>query len=159
MSQDHIATTFVRNSPIPDDELMRNLGLYMNRHLLSRILFMKELYTKIVAVHGIVIEFGTRYGQNMSLFSSFRGLLEPFNMNRKLVCFDTFQGFIATDEKDGEFERAIEGEFSVNKGYEHHLQEVLEWHQTQSPLADIPRFEIRKGDAGEELKKYLAVKS
>ena len=50
-----VAKEFIRNSPIPDAELLRNLGLYMNRQLLSRILFMEKIYTKILSVHGIVI--------------------------------------------------------------------------------------------------------
>ncbi len=150
-----VAKEFIRDSPIPDDELPRNLGLYMNRQLLSRILFMQKIYTDILPVHGVVIEFGNRYGQNMSLFSSFRGMLEPFNMNRNLICFDTFEGFIAVDEKDGDYERAAKGELSVKPGYENHLQKVLEWHESQSPLSHIRRFDIRKGDAVVELKRYL----
>lgn len=150
-----VAQRFIRNSPIPDAELVRNLGLYMNRQLLSRILFMQELYRRIVDVHGIVIEFGTRWGQNMAIFHSLRGMLEPFNMNRKLVCFDTFEGFLGIESQDGSYEHAKAGGLSVTTGYEEHLQAVLEWHESQSPLPSISRFEIRKGDAVVELRRYL----
>lgn len=150
-----VAQRFIRNSPIPDAELVRNLGLYMNRQLLSRILFMQELYRRIVDVHGIVIEFGTRWGQNMAIFHSLRGMLEPFNMNRKLVCFDTFEGFLGVESQDGSYEYARAGGLSVTTGYEEHLQAVLEWHESQSPLPSIRRFEIRKGDAVVELRRYL----
>ena len=150
-----VAQRFIRNSPIPDAELVRNLGLYMNRQLLSRILFMQELYRRIVDVHGIVIEFGTRWGQNMAIFHSLRGMLEPFNMNRKLVCFDTVEGFLGVESQDGSYEYARAGGLSVTTGYEEHLQAVLEWHESQSPLPSIRRFEIRKGDAVVELRRYL----
>jgi len=122
---------------------VRNLALYMNRQLLSRILFMQELYRRIVEVHGIVIELGTRWGQNMAIFHSLRGMLEPFNMNRKLVCFDTFEGFLGIESQDGSYEYAKAGGLSVTTGYEEHLQAVLEWHESQSPLASIRRFDIR----------------
>jgi len=154
-SATEVAQRFIRNSPIPDAELVRNLALYMNRQLLSRILFMQELYRRIVEVHGIVIEFGTRWGQNMAIFHSLRGMLEPFNMNRKLVCFDTFEGFLGVEAQDGSYEYAKAGGFSVTTGYEEHLQAVLEWHESQSPLASIRRFDIRKGDAVVELRRYL----
>ena len=150
-----MARDFIRNSPIPDDELGRNLALYMNRQLLSRILFINQLYQRIVEVHGIVIEFGTRWGQNMSIFHSLRGMLEPFNMNRKLVCFDTFEGFPEVSSEDGAYKFVKPGELSVTNGYEQHLKEVLEWHESQSPLSALRRFDIRKGDAVEELKRYL----
>jgi len=150
-----VAQRFIRNSPIPDAELVRNLALYMNRQLLSRILFMQELYRRIVEVHGIVIELGTRWGQNMAIFHSLRGMLEPFNMNRKLVCFDTFEGFLGIESQDGSYEYAKAGGLSVTTGYEEHLQAVLEWHESQSPLSSIRRFDIRKGDAVVELRRYL----
>ena len=37
---------------------------------------MNEIYTKQVDVHGIVVEFGTRWGQNMGLFAALRGMVE-----------------------------------------------------------------------------------
>jgi hypothetical protein len=150
-----VAQRFIRNSPIPDAELVRNLAVYMNRQLLSRILFMQELYRRIIEVHGVVIEFGTRWGQNMAIFHGLRGMLEPFNMNRKLVCFDTFGGFPGVEAQDGTYEHAKAGGFSVTSGYEEHLQAVLEWHESQSPLSQIRRFEICKGDAVVELRRYL----
>ncbi len=150
-----VAQHFIRNSPIADAELPRNLALYMSRQLLSRILFMQELYRRIVEVHGIVIEFGTHWGQNMAIFHSLRGLLEPFNMNRKIVCFDTFEGFPGVQPEDGSYEHVRPGGFAVTPGYEEHLQAVLEWHESQSPLASIRRFDIRKGDAVVELRRYL----
>jgi hypothetical protein len=89
-------------SPISKDEMVQNAGLFLNRMNLSRILFMNELYFKIIEVHGVVIEFGVRWGQNMALYSNFRGIYEPFNYNRKIVGFDTFEGFPEVDLKDGQ---------------------------------------------------------
>jgi hypothetical protein len=83
----------LKSTPIPDDELLGNLGLFLSRQTLSRILFMHELYQKIINVHGVVIEFGVRWGQNLALFESFRGIYEPYNFNRKIIGFDTFSGF------------------------------------------------------------------
>jgi len=39
-----------RQAPIPDNELLNNLGLYLNRQTLSRILFMHDLYQKVIGV-------------------------------------------------------------------------------------------------------------
>ena len=60
-----------KNAPIPDNELLTNLGLFINRQSLSRVIFMNELYQKIINVNGVVMEFGVRWGQNLSLFSNF----------------------------------------------------------------------------------------
>src|SRR5665647_1719488 len=60
---------------IPQEEILSNLGLFINRQSLQRILFFSELYKKIVDLRGIVIEFGVRWGQNLALFANLRGCL------------------------------------------------------------------------------------
>ena len=82
-------------SPVPADEILSNLGLYLRRQTLSRILFMQELYQLILPVHGVILEFGVRWGQNLALFSTLRGMYEPFNYSRRLIGFDTWKGFPA----------------------------------------------------------------
>ena len=79
---------------------------------------MHELYQKIISVHGIVVEFGVRWGQNLALFSSFRGMYEPYNYNRKIVGFDTFSGFPSVTSKDGDDVVLEIGAYSVEPGYE-----------------------------------------
>ena len=144
-----------KSSPIPDDELLSNLGLYINRQKLSRILFMHEMYKKIIDVNGVIMEFGVRWGQNLALCQSFRGMYEPFNHNRKIIGFDTFEGFPSVDNKDGNDKIASVGAYSTTKGYENHLDKVLQFHETESPISHIKKYEIVKGNAINELKKYL----
>ena len=48
--------------PIPPNELLSNLGLFIRRQDLSRILFMHDLYRLSLDVHGVVMEFGVRWG-------------------------------------------------------------------------------------------------
>ena len=90
-----------KNAPIPDNELLTNLGLFINRQSLSRVIFMNELYQKIINVNGVVMEFGVRWGQNLSLFSNFRGMYEPYNYTRKIIGVDTFSGFPSIHKNDG----------------------------------------------------------
>jgi Macrocin-O-methyltransferase (TylF) len=144
-----------KRTPIPDDELLAQLGLYLNRQTLSRILFMHELYTQIVRVPGIVVELGVRWGQNLALFSSFRGMEEPFNHTRRIVGFDTFSGFPETSAQDGDAPIASAGAYAVPEGYEDYLHDVLAYHEQESPLAHLRKFELVKGDATETLPRYL----
>ncbi len=143
----------LRNTPIPDSELVFNLGLYMNRQSLSRILFMTELYRKIIDVHGVVMEFGVRWGQNLALFSSLRGMLEPFNYNRKIIGFDTFQGFPSVDSKDGSMVSV--GDYSVSDNYKNILESILVYHESESPLSHKRKFELVEGDATLTVHDYI----
>lgn len=141
--------------PIPPNELLNNLGLFIKRKSLSRILFMHELYQRIIPVHGIIVEFGVRWGQNLALFSSFRGMYEPYNHNRKVVGFDTFSGFPSVSEHDGNEPIASKGAYGVSPDYETFLDTVLAYHEMESPLSHIKKYELIKGDAIVTLEKYL----
>ena len=147
--------TLLHDTPIPDVELLENLGLYLEPKTLSRILFIDFLFRKIRETQGVVIEFGTRWGQNVSLFSVLRGIYEPFNRHRKIIGFDTFKGFAQTSKKDGRTRMMKEGVFGVSPGYEKYLARILELHEGLSPLSHLKKFELCKGDATYEVGKYM----
>lgn len=144
-----------KDCPIPKDELLGNLGLFVNRHALSRYLYMNDLYKMILNVHGVVMEFGVRWGQNLALFSNFRAMYEPFNHNRKIIGFDTFEGFPSVHEKDGVAAVAKKGGYAVTKNYAPYLEGVLSYHESESPIAHMKKFELVQGDASKEILKYL----
>lgn len=141
--------------PIPTAEKLMNLELFIKRQDLSGILFVNEMYQKILNVHGIVCEFGVRWGRKLALLESLRGIYEPFNHNRKIVGFDTFEGFPSVDDKDGKAEIIAKGSFNVTKNYEDYLAKVLDYHESESPISHIKKYELVKGDASIEVKKYF----
>jgi hypothetical protein len=101
------------------------------------------------------MEFGVRWGQNLALFESLRGIYEPYNYTRKVIGFDTFAGFEGTSGKDGDSEIIEEGAYSVTQGYEEYLSRLLEFHEKESPISHIKKYELVKGDAGRTIKQYL----
>ncbi len=144
----------LRSADIPDRELLDNLGLFLTRQTLSRIAFMQQLYAMIVPVHGVIMELGVRWGQNMALFSVLRGMHEPFNHNRKIVGFDTFDGFPGVDAKDGAAARA--GDYGVSAGWKAELEGVLDFHESNAPIPQKTKYELVEGDAAKTLPEYLA---
>ncbi|MBT4764578.1 crotonobetainyl-CoA--carnitine CoA-transferase [bacterium] len=142
-------------SPIAQEEALNNLGLFINRQNLSRIIFMHNMYQKILDVNGIVMEFGVRWGQNLSLFQNFRGMYEPFNHTRKVVGFDTFNGFPSVDKKDGNSKVATVGSYAVTDKYEEYLSQILNYHEKESPISHLKKYELVKGDASKTLEQYL----
>jgi hypothetical protein len=145
-----------RRAPIPDDELLPQLGLFLNRQTLSRILFMDELYRRVVRVPGVAFELGVRWGQNLALWSSLRGIYEPYNHTRRIVGFDTFGGFSTPCVQDGDAEAATVGAYGVTDDYVEYLSEVLRYHEQESPVSHLERFELVRGDATETVPRYLA---
>jgi len=144
----------LRQSPIPDGEILYNLGLYLSKSEVARLIFLHEIYEKIVNVPGVIMEFGVRWGQNLALLEAFRGIHEPFNRTRKIIGFDTFEGFPAVSEHDPGISP---GDYTVTKGYEEYLESVLATREQEGTLAHIQKFELVKGDASETVGKYLAM--
>jgi hypothetical protein len=145
----------LESCPIPEEQVLSNLGLFLNSKNLSRILFMNYIYQKIVDVQGVVFEFGTRWGQNVALFAALRGIYEPFNRHRKIVAFDTFEGFPSIHEKDGTSDMMVEGMLSLTEDYDQYLSEILTTIEKDNPLSHIKKFELRKGDGTQQIDSYL----
>ena len=143
----------LRDSPIPGAELLENLALFLTRQNLSEALYMDSLYRRVIDVHGVVVELGVRWGKNLALFHSFRGMYEPFNYTRMIIGFDTFSGFPRVSSEDSA--DVARGDYAVVSGYEETLQLLLEHHEAESPLSHIRRFELIRGDVSETLPRYL----
>ena len=132
---------YLMECPIPHDQILENLGLFLTAKNFSRILFMHHIYQQILEVPGIVIDFGTRWGQNLALFSTFRGVYEPFNRHRKLVGFDTFAGFPRVLPQDGTSNLMAKGNISVTENYVGYLDGLMGTHEGLNPLS--PHQEVR----------------
>lgn len=143
-----------KNNPIEDTKFLMQLSLFMNRQSLSRILFFNEIYKKILDVPGSIMEFGLYYGRDLPLLQNLRGIYEPYNYTRKVIGFDTFEGFTELDmEKDGII--GAEGDFTMMGNYDNYLRQILMYHESESPLSQIKKFEIVRGDVCETLPIYL----
>lgn len=141
-----------RNTPIPDTEILANLCLYTTRVPLSRMLFLHKLYVKTLNTHGIIMEFGVRWGKNMALFTALRNIYEPHNFSRKIIGFDTFSGFPSVAPQDN---TSDVGALSVTYGYENYLDEILSAHEQLEPRSNIKKHQLIKGDVIETLPVYL----
>ena len=103
----------ISQTSIPPDQLLSNLGLFLESKNLARLLFMDFLYRQMMTVQGVIMEFGVRWGQNLGLFSALRGIYEPFNRHRKIIGFDTFTGFPSIHEKGRAFK--YDGERTIGR--------------------------------------------
>ena len=145
----------LKTTPIPDDELLANLGLYLNSKNLSRIMVMNHLYEQIIDTMGVIFEFGTRWGQNMAIWTALRGIYEPYNRHRKIIGFDTFEGFPSVHENDGMSVLMKEGNLALPKDYDIYLDALLTEQENDNPLSHIKKFDIVKGDAIKTVPEYL----
>ncbi|GGX49140.1 class I SAM-dependent methyltransferase [Undibacterium squillarum] len=129
-------------------------NLFVKRITLSRILYFQRLYQLQLDVPGVICEFGVQWGASLALLSNLRAIMEPFNYSRKLIGFDTFEGFADVHAKDGN--AVAKGDYASMPGYEQQLAEILALHEGLAPIPHIRKFELVKGDASQTTPAWLA---
>ncbi|MGZ3402159.1 MAG: TylF/MycF/NovP-related O-methyltransferase [Phenylobacterium sp.] len=146
----------MRGSPLPPDELMFNLGLYVRSSLLVKFLVLHDVYRRIQSVPGALMEFGTWRGQNLVLLENLRAIHEPFNKQRPIIGFDTFAGY---PEEAGMAARSTEthGGYNTGGSYPDYLNELLQVHEGMNAFGHIRGgHTLIPGDVVKTAPKYFA---
>jgi hypothetical protein len=84
-----------------------------------------------------------------------RGIFEPYNHNRRIIGFDTFEGLKGVSAKDGGASVAVDGAYDTAPSYEQFLEKTLACLEAECPLPHIRKFELVKGDIRQTLPDYL----
>jgi hypothetical protein len=143
-------------SPLPVDELMGNLGLYIRGSALVKFLVIHDLYLRIRSIPGAIVEFGSWWGQNLILFENLRAIYEPFNKTRQIIGFDTYEGYQHFSERDVEGETFSEGGYAVGARYREYLQRLLSVHEGNNVLGHLrDRHTLVAGDVTETAPEYF----
>ena len=144
-----------KDRPMEDEELLVNLGLYMRSGALAKLLFLNELYQKILPLPGLICEFGVWWGQSLVVMENLRAAYEPYNYTRRIVGFDTFTGYRSIGANDKRSSTIAEGVYGVSEGYEDYLSQLIQYHERENIMGHIPKHELVKGDAAVTTKAYF----
>jgi hypothetical protein len=146
-----------KETNIPTEELMCNLGLFLRSGALVKYLVINEIYEMILDVPGNIMEFGVWWGQNLVFFENLRAIYEPFNKNRRIIGFDTFEGYKNISENDAQqSDIFFEGNFSSSSEYKDQLAQIIELHEKINVLGHIyGRHKLVAGDCCETVPNYF----
>jgi len=144
------------SSPLPIEHLLVNLGLYQRSSVVAKFLYLNELYQNVMHIPGVIMEFGVWWGQTLVQFENLRAVYEPYNYTRKVVGFDTFEGYPeAHADKDGQSELVKNGQYAVTANYIEHLSELLDYHEIENTMSHVKKYDLVKGDASHTIQTYL----
>lgn len=144
-----------RKRPMPDEQLLVSLGLYMRSSALTKILYINELYQKILGVPGVIMEFGIWWGQNIILYENLRAIYEPFNHDRRIIGFDTFEGYPKLSDKDMKSETIKIGGYTVTPNHERYLMRLIDYYEQDNVLYYKRKHSLVKGDVTVTIGKFL----
>jgi hypothetical protein len=139
-------------APFPPEELVDNLPLFLRRQPLADLLSIDALYRMVLDIPGVIMEFGVHRGRHAALFTALRSVYEPYNPHRRVIGFDTFEGFPDVAAVDELGRSAVQGKFALPNGYADYLREVVSAHEADEPLGHIRRTLLVEGDIRETLR-------
>lgn len=136
-----------------DESWNKHNLLTLNVTVLSRVLYLNELYQNILDTPGVICEFGVQWGATLAQLINLRSIYEPFNHSRTICGFDTFAGFPSVNDKDGG--HFGHGDMATQDDHEVELERILRLIESFPPLPHIKKFELIKGDASESIDRWL----
>ncbi len=125
----------------------------LKRNSLARLIYLNDLYQRILPVPGVICEFGVQWGATLSTLLNLRALYEPYNHSRMVYGFDTFNGLSGTSDIDGNSVK--DGDYAAAHSYEGTLQSILQYHESICPFPEKRKFELVVGDVRETVDSWL----
>lgn len=144
-----------KNRPFSDELLLTNFGLFFRSSALAKVFFLHEAYLKIRNIPGDIYVFGVWLGQDVVLFESLRAMLEPYNASRKIVGFDTFEGYDSISEKDAVSDVIKTDGYTAGKEYQQYLENLLSYHRKENTMGHAVTHRLVAGDVTKTAQEYV----
>lgn len=113
-------------------------------NIIHKVLFFNEIIKKIENIEGKIVECGVGWGRSAFIISELSSI---YNLNKKIILCDTFEGFPELSKKDME----IDGIF---KGYYKAPKPSVDEYFKNSEMSDLTNIEYKVGDIKVTLKNF-----
>ena len=140
-----------------DEEKERSLGLFLRGSLLARIFAIADIYKRIVDIPGSIFDVGTWRGQTAVVCENLRAIYEPLHFNRRIFCFDTFEGYKGFSDKDKATELHRDGTYALSgTDYAEFLRQLLSLHEQANAMGhNHGKHKVIKGDCRETIPAFF----
>jgi hypothetical protein len=138
---------------------LRNFPRFVPRQSLALFLARNEIFKNLLGVHGSIIECGVFLAGGLFTWAQLSAIYEPINHNRKVVGFDTFEGFPSIEAADQSNDRdslaiqKIEGGYCFSGIGE--LRQGIELFDLNRPVGHIEKIQLVPGDATVTIPKFI----
>lgn len=155
-SQFDMVESLFRDDPADLVEKLEAFPKYISRQCMAKFLTKYELFQKMLHVNGSIVECGVLHGAGLMTWAKLSSILEPSNHVRKVVGFDTFEGFPSVadeDTKTGTFHEMREGGLtgsSIDR-----VKAAIDVYDLNRPIGHIPKVELVQGDITKTAKDYI----
>ncbi|MCJ7656089.1 MAG: TylF/MycF family methyltransferase [Dehalococcoidia bacterium] len=146
---------YIAASSFSNVDKINNFTKYIPRQALTKFLCKNELFKKVLCINGSIMECGVLFGGGLMTWAQLSAIYEPVNYTRKIVGFDTFEGFPSTAEQDetATSPECYKGGLAVDSHGD--LKTSIELFDQNRPIGHIPKVELVKGDARQTIPAYI----
>lgn len=129
---------------------------FASRQAVAKFLARYEIFKQMVHVNGSIVECGVLHGGGLLSWAKMSAIFEPTNHVRRVIGFDTFEGFPSIHQKD-----TVGGDSShlqiggLTGSTMEDVEEGIRIFDTNRPLSHIPKVELVKGDLCKTGPQYL----
>ena len=147
----------IDTSGIHSLDAVENFSLFLRRVNLAKYLAHIEIFRETIGLPGCVVECGVFKGASLLTFTKLIEILCPGDSLKRVIGFDTFEGFPSLSEKDGpaDLRRGkIQGGWN-SKDFYPFLERIVNITQQDSMIPRFKRVELVKGDACRTIPDYV----
>jgi hypothetical protein len=127
---------------------------FSTKRSLARFIAKEKLFQMILDVNGIIIECGVFNGAGLFTWAQLSNIYEPVNYNRKIVGFDTFEGFPSINSADNTGV-LISKEGDLRGSSIEEIELSIEKYNNERHLSHIQNISLVKGDFGQTAERYI----
>ena len=137
-------------------EKIEGFGKYASRQSIAKFLTKYEIFKQILHVNGSIVECGVLHGAGLLTWAKLSSIFEPVNHTRKIIGFDTFEGFPHLHDIDTKTGTSNHLKKSGLKGSTYKaVQEAIRVYDINRPINHIPKIELVKGDICKTSDEYI----
>lgn len=123
---------------------------------LGRFLAKSRIFERVLDVPGSIVECGVFSGGGLMTWAALSAILEPLNHVRRVIGFDTFEGFVGAGPRDASTAvnaQATPGALATDAADD--IRRSADIFDMYRPLGHIPKIDLVKGDALQTIPEYL----
>ena len=127
---------------------------FATKRSIARFLARQRLFEQILDINGVIVECGVFHGAGLFTWAQLTNIFEPVNYNRKIIGFDTFDGFPEVDALDNAgIQKSNVGDLRGSPLDELNLS--IEKSDSERSLSHIQNVELVAGDFNVTGPEYL----
>jgi hypothetical protein len=127
---------------------------FSTKRSLARFIAKEKLFEQILHTNGIIVECGVFNGAGLFTWAQLSNIYEPTNYNRKIVGFDTFEGFPSVNSADNTGV-LVSKEGDLKGSSIEEIELSIEKYNNERHLSHIKNVSLVKGNFNVTAEQYL----